>query len=243
MLTVYHKIFPPQCVFCRMRSGDNRQVCEGCEDDLPWIKQACKCCGRDTAAGDVVQALDQDVGHSGDSLMCGVCLKRRPPYYVALSCFRYSRPIDQSISAFKYFHRFVYRQVLVGYLIERIARHYEADTFPEVMLPVPLHRTRLRERGFNQALELARPIRKVFGIPIDIKSCQRVRPTKPQSHIPSNKRHPNVRGAFDVTLQQPYRHVAIVDDVVTTGATVSELSKALKKAGVKRVDVWSVAKV
>jgi len=113
---------------------------------------------------------------------------------------------------------------------------------PEIIIPVPLHRTRLRERGFNQALEIARPIARSLSIPVDYKSCERVRKTSAQSLLPAAERRKNIKGAFRVTRPIAARHVAILDDVMTTGHTVQELAATLRKAGVERIDVWVVAR-
>jgi ComF family protein len=113
---------------------------------------------------------------------------------------------------------------------------------PELIIPVPLHPARQRERGYNQALELARPLSRELSIPVDAKSCVRVQATAPQAGLEGKARRRNVRGAFRVSLAPPANHVALLDDVVTTGSTVAELAKVLLKAGVGRVDVWAVAR-
>jgi ComF family protein len=113
---------------------------------------------------------------------------------------------------------------------------------PELIVPVPLHPTRLRSRGYNQALELAHPLGRHLGIPIAPFICRRQRNTAPQVKQAMEGRHSNIQGAFQVVGRIQARHVALVDDVVTTGATVAELARTLKRAGVERVDVWAVAR-
>ena len=113
---------------------------------------------------------------------------------------------------------------------------------PELLLPVPLHPKRLRERGFNQALEIARPLGRRFQIPVEARACRRIRATRPQSELALAERRGNLRGAFAVRGALTARHLAIVDDVVTTGATVSALARVLLRQGVQRVDVWAVAR-
>ncbi|MEO6696465.1 MAG: phosphoribosyltransferase family protein, partial [Gammaproteobacteria bacterium] len=105
-----------------------------------------------------------------------------------------------------------------------------------------LHRARLRQRGFNQSLEIARPLARRLNIPVDYQSCERVRNTSAQSLLPAGERHKNIKGAFRVTHPIAARHVAIVDDVMTTGHTVQELAATLRKSGVRRVDVWVLAR-
>jgi ComF family protein len=113
---------------------------------------------------------------------------------------------------------------------------------PDLILPVPLHATRLRERGYNQAAEIARTVGRELSIPVDLRSCARVLATTPQSGLEQKARRRNVRGAFRVVRSPGADRIAILDDVVTTGSTVSELSKALLKAGAERVDVWAAAR-
>jgi ComF family protein len=113
---------------------------------------------------------------------------------------------------------------------------------PQVLLPVPLHASRLRTRGYNQALEIARVVGRELFLPIDHASCIRSAATPPQAGLDERARHRNIRGAFLVPGLLPWRHVAILDDVVTTGSTVAELSRVLRKAGVRRIQVWAVAR-
>jgi ComF family protein len=107
---------------------------------------------------------------------------------------------------------------------------------------VPLHAQRLRERGYNQSLEIARAVSRELAVPVDPAACARVVPTAPQAGLEQKDRRRNVRGAFQVVGSLPSSHVAILDDVVTTGSTVAELTRVLRKAGVARVDVWAVAR-
>jgi ComF family protein len=127
-------------------------------------------------------------------------------------------------------------------LSETIKKRYANQLLPDLLLPVPLHYKRIAERGFNQALEIARIIAKSLQIPIDAKSCIRVRNTAAQAELKSDKRKANVARAFQCIKPIAAKHVAIVDDVVTTGNTVRELSKVLHKAGVERIDVWCIAR-
>lgn len=113
---------------------------------------------------------------------------------------------------------------------------------PELLIPVPLHRSRLRERGFNQALELARPIARRLRIPIDFTSCRRIRATPAQALVAAKARRRNVKGAFEVAGKIQARHVALVDDVMTTGHTAGELAVTLRRAGIETVTVWPCAR-
>lgn len=113
---------------------------------------------------------------------------------------------------------------------------------PHYLLPVPLHPERLRERGYNQALELARPLSRILGIPIAHRLCTRRRATLAQTSLDGGERRRNLRGAFLPSLGEMPRHVAIIDDVVTTGTTVEELARTLRLAGVEVVEVWACAR-
>jgi ComF family protein len=113
---------------------------------------------------------------------------------------------------------------------------------PDVLLPVPLHSKRLRSRGYNQALELGRYISREFQLPLDVTSCIRRKATPEQAALPAKDRGGNIKGAFDVVGNVKQRHIAVIDDVMTTGSTVGELSRALLKAGAARVDVWVCAR-
>jgi len=113
---------------------------------------------------------------------------------------------------------------------------------PELIVPVPLHRERLRERGFNQSLEIARQVGKQLNLKIDYRSVIRVKPTPTQTDLPLKKRRSNVRNAFKVNRSIEARHITLLDDVVTTGSTTDELARCLKQSGVERVDVWTVTR-
>jgi ComF family protein len=116
------------------------------------------------------------------------------------------------------------------------------NAVPQLIIPMPLHPLRLKERGFNQALELARPIAKRLGIPINNKSCERIRVTQAQSLIPAPQRLHNVENAFRVNENFQATNIAIIDDVITTGHTVNELSKVLRKREVEKITIWCCAK-
>lgn len=157
-----------------------------------------------------------------------------------MSLWRYAWPADHLIQKLKFNAQLHLARLLGEHLAEHVARHVTQP--PQVILPVPLHRTRLRARGFNQALELARPIARRLGIALDYRSGARVRATAAQSLLPAAQRRRNIKGAFQVTQPLAARHVAIVDDVMTTGHTVEEFASTLRKAGVEKIEVWVLAR-
>jgi len=172
-------------------------------------------------------------------LLCGPCSRRSPPYARSIIPYRYGPPLDYLLQQLKFHQQLQIAPLLGGLLAEAVSD--AGDSLPRLILPVPLHRSRLSDRGYNQALELARPLSCQLGIPLDWRSCRRLRSTPAQTSLQGRERRKNLRGAFRVSGELP-GHVAIVDDVVTTGATVEEMAKALRGAGVGRVDVWAVAR-
>lgn len=145
------------------------------------------------------------------------------------------------IHSLKFHQRYAHARLLGTLLAERILK--EDTPRPDILIPMPLHPRRLKERGFNQSLEIARTVSRRTGTPIASDFCQRVRATEAQSQLHAASRQKNIHQAFAIQNGwRPSRHVAILDDVVTTAATVSELAKALRHAGVETIDVWSCAR-
>jgi len=216
---------PSVCPLCQEPISQHDYICSPCKNNLPYITKACPYCGK---------KLPNDIS------ICGDCLQKEDfiiDDFVAP--FHYDFPISKLIIDLK-FHKKIIHAAFLGRLM---AEHLKQRTeLPECIIPVPLHTTRLKERGYNQALEIARPISKKLNIPIDIKSCQRIRATKAQASIPSEERKQNMRNAFAVTQEISYQHVAILDDVTTTGHTITALAKTLRQAGVKQISVWCCAK-
>jgi ComF family protein len=144
------------------------------------------------------------------------------------------------ISQLKFNQRLSHARLLGQLLIDHLER--EAATMPDLIVPVPLHRQRLMERGFNQALEIARPISRHFGIELKPGLCRRSKLTPAQTGLKRKERQKNLRNAFELTQEVTGRHIALVDDVITTGSTITELALILKRGGAKRVDAWSAAR-
>jgi ComF family protein len=172
---------------------------------------------------------------------CGDCQRRPPPFDAAFAPLRYEYPLPQLIGAMKFRGRLAPARLLGALLAEALAGR--AEPLPEVLIPVPLHPSRLRERGYNQALEIARALARHCPLPVAPRLLIRQRPTRPQSELSGRERRRNLRGAFvplpGVRLPD---HVALLDDVITTGTTLAELAKVLKGQGVRRVEAWAVAR-
>lgn len=154
--------------------------------------------------------------------------------------FRYEPPIDHFISLLKFHHQLIYARLFSQCFITRLQN--KGIILPECLLPVPLHDRRLRERGFNQALEIAKPIAKNLKIPLANDLCRRIKSTQPQINLSAKQRMNNIKNAFAIYKIPHVKHVAILDDVVTTGSTVYALIQLLKNHGVEKVEVWCVAK-
>ena len=221
-------VYPPRCVLCGSPGFSDMDICEVCYHGLPWIGSAC------------TQCAIQLVKHSGDHLKCGLCLKKPPAFDRSLSLFSYEKEAVTLIHQLKFNEKLVCARLLGGMLTEAIKQHESA--LPDCILPVPLYRTRLRQRGFNQSIELARPVARAFRLPLEIQSVIRRRDTHSQTGLNKKQRRHNIRGAFKTVRSLDYDHVAILDDVVTTTSTVNELASLIKRAGVRRVDVWSIAR-
>ncbi|WP_428381633.1 ComF family protein [Nevskia ramosa] len=219
-------IVPSACLLCTGRA-DPGTICDGCRDSLPWNRIACPVCALPLA--------------SASAYICGSCAADAPHFDSALSAFRYQPPIAGAIAGLKYHAQFRQSRWLGGELAALVAARPEP--FPELLLPVPLHPRRLRERGYNQALELARGINRVLAIDIDWQAATRIRETADQIGKRATERRREVRGAFAVDQRIAGRHIALVDDVMTTGSTVNELARACQEAGAARIEVWTAARV
>ncbi|MFP5349608.1 MAG: ComF family protein [Gammaproteobacteria bacterium] len=218
---------PKTCLACGGRAGTD-EFCDPCRAALPRLGPCCVRCAIPLPGTDTERS-------------CGRCLTRPPHFERAHAVYRYEAPIDRLVQGFKYRRRLDWGRVLGDALIEHVR---DARECPDAIVPVPLHRRRLRERGYNQSLELARPIGRALDIPVLAFAVRRVRPTPAQAGLNRDERRRNVRNAFDVV--QPHhvldRHIAIVDDVMTSGHTADALARALKRAGAAKVSVWMVAR-
>ena len=221
---IQYWLYPPACMLCKgpVKEGD---LCTGCAAELPYNAMACARCALPLPS---------------PAELCGQCLQDPPAYDGAISLFRYAHPADQLILRLKFQAQLHLARALGELLALHLKR--EAPSLPELIIPVPLHRARLRQRGFNQSLEIARPLARRLNIAVDYQSCERVRNTSAQSLLPATERRKNIKDAFRVTRLLTARHVAIVDDVMTTGHTVQELAATLRKSGVERIDVWVLAR-
>ncbi|OGI57365.1 MAG: hypothetical protein A2V58_05030 [Candidatus Muproteobacteria bacterium RBG_19FT_COMBO_61_10] len=221
-------LLPRLCPACGDPAGPGRELCPGCERSLPTLRHACPRC-----------AIPYEHPHTrGD---CGACQRHPPAYTRAIALYHYAAPVNHFVRELKFHQQLGLAQLLGEQLARRLSQ--EAPR-PDLIVPVPLHRARLRERGYNQALEIARPVARALNVPLDFRSLVRVRATAPQTGMTVAARRKNVRNAF--RLRDPDairdRHVALVDDVMTTGSTVQAAAHCLRAAGATQVDIWVIAR-
>lgn len=202
-------------------------LCADCFADLPRNTHYCYRCGENFA---VAVSAPQ---------LCGRCLAKAPHFDETHAPFLYQGNMRYLIAQLKFSHQYKNARLLATLMARHIVQCAE---LPDCIVPVPLHLNRYRQRGFNQSIELARHLSKLLELPVDFKSCVRSRDTAHQTSLPAKQRRKNMRLAFNIEKKLHFQHVAIVDDVMTTGATASELALVLKQSGVDRVDVWVCAR-
>lgn len=179
--------------------------------------------------------------------LCMACQNELPknPYLIRfpfddfIAPYHYQQPISEFITALKFNQQLKYAKIMGNLLADAVLP--STTILPELIIPVPLHKKRIKERGFNQAIEISRVIAKRLKIPLDYKSCIRIKNTEAQSSLDSKNRHENIKNAFSLNKKIPAKHIALVDDVITTGSTVIELIKSIKNTADIRIDVWCFA--
>ncbi len=215
---------PSRCLLCGARGEPGLDLCAGCLADLPRNDCCCARCALPLAR---------------PAAMCGRCLQREPPWQAAWVPFRYAWPLDRLETRYKFA-----ASLAAGHALARLWRDRPPPEPAQAVVPVPLHRGRLRRRGYDQALELARELARQMRLPLHAGALCRHRATHAQSDLDAAARRRNVRGAFrlrgDARLPA---HVALFDDVMTTGATLGECARVLHRAGIQRVDAWALARV
>lgn len=222
MLPSFIKRFLPDqsCLLCGALSSHGI-CCAACTADLPhWVFAHCPICALPTLNGEV----------------CGHCLKKRPHFDRTVAVFTYDFPLDKLIHAMKFGERLE----LVNFLADSLSARIR-DT-PDFIVAMPLHPARLQTRGFNQSQLLAKRLSRNLCVPLLVPACRRTRDTAPQSTLEWQDRQKNVRQAFACDAPLTQQKIAMVDDVMTTGASMSELAHTLKQAGAGEVSAWVIAR-
>lgn len=219
----------PRCQGCGERGAPDRDLCPACDAALPRIRAACVTCGLPLHGRPA-------------AFRCDACRRATPPLTRVVAPFRYEPPLDRWLPRFKFHHDLAVGRLLSQLMLDACA----AAPRPEALVPVPLHRARLRSRGYDQALELARPIARELALPLRTDLLARRRATSAQSSLHAAERQNNPCGAFLALPfgpdDRPPAHIALVDDVMTTGSTLHAAARALLDGGIARVDAWVCAR-
>ena len=224
---IQNQLYPPACSLCGNRGLDDLDLCSACHHQLPRNLHPCSRCALPLPAG-------------SNSNLCGRCAKNAPLFQRIYAPFLYQSPVDHLIQALKF-----HQQLANGRLLGKLLANHLLDqgyTPPQVIVPVPLHEKQLRERGFNQSAELARQVARELKLGWSSQLLHKVRHTQPQHGLDQKHRLKNLRRCFRFDNRRALTHVAIVDDVVTTGSTASEITRALNRQGVEHVQVWALAR-
>lgn len=243
-------VWPPCCAVCGEDGGDGRDLCTACAAALPWNLAGCPRCG-----------LPDALASAGG---CAACRRHPPVFGSTVAAFRYGFPLDRLLPRFKFHGDLAAGRLAAQLLGDAVAAsgrfgvrsegrcaarsgvrsgdRSAAEARP-ALVPLPLHPARLRERGFDQALELARPLARRFGLPLRSDLLRRIRATAAQTGLHDvGQRRANLQGAFAVPPVALPAEVVLVDDVMTTGATLGEAASVLRAAGVTRIEAWVVAR-
>ena len=221
--SILDHLLPPRCLLCG-GATQGRLLCKSCDTDLPWLGQdRCPQCAQP----------------SPQAQLCGPCLRDAPAFDRTHAALIYDFPIASVIQALKYGQRLEIGPALAEIWLDAA----RPSPMPDLLVPMPLHPARLRERGFNQAVELARRLAPQCRVPLDRDACRRIRDTPPQAALPLKARRKNLRNAFAARPDRVGgKRIAIVDDVMTSGSSLNELAIALKKAGAIEVECWVMAR-
>ena len=222
---ILYGMIPGQCILCSCLTSRHLDLCFACEADLPTITNPCWRCG-----------LVTEQQHE----LCFSCQARPPPFSHCFSGLAYLPPVDRLINQFKNQQKIITGKTLAQVLVRNyVATHMN---FPDYWLPVPLHKSKLKSRGFNQALEIAEVLSDATQVPINNRLCRRIKNTAEQKTLTAKQRRRNMKNVFTLDTKLNGENIGIVDDVVTTTSTVSELSRILLTNGAKQVQIVCLAR-
>lgn len=225
-LKIIQTLLPQRCLLCDAGSG-NKPICNDCLHDLPALtKERCPVCALPTFNAEI----------------CGHCLQHPPAFDATIAAFSFVFPMDALLRALKYRGELSVAEIAANGIISSLTSQH----LPDLLIPMPLHPQRLQERGFNQAMEISRRIARHTQCLLSTNNIIRLRHGEPQASLPLHKRAKNVKGVFAVNdavgTDLRGKHIAVIDDIMTSGASLNELAKTLKKAGAARVECWVAAR-
>jgi len=216
-------LFPQACVLCNASNGGDLGLCTACLSDLPFHHAPhCPQCGLPSA----------------NNILCGACIAATPDFDITNAAFRYEFPVSELLQHYKYSHQLD----LAERFAKLLTQHLSKQALPDLIIPMPLHPKRLKERGFNQSLEIAKIVSKQLNITLDYSACTRTKYSQPQASLPLKQRANNIKGAFKCAKSLTGLRVALIDDVMTTGASLNALAKAVKAKGASHVECWVLAR-
>ncbi len=228
--SLLYKLLPGRCVICKAPSHRQIDLCQACEHELPTTPSPCAQCGMSCLA---ISNHDQ---------ICGTCVAHPPEYDRTFCAFTYVSPVNLLVKEFKNGHNLVFGKVMSQVLAKKYRATLVNRPAPHLLLPVPLHKNRLKLRGFNQATEIAQVISDTCRIKVNTRACSRHKENVDQKKLPANQRKSNVEQVFTLNRRFNGYRVAIVDDVLTTGSTVSALAELLRQHGASSIEVIALAR-
>lgn len=224
---LFFTLIPGSCILCEARTNRRLDLCRECELCLPRITNPCRQCGLPVA-----QPSD----------ICTACRLSPPVFEHCFAPFVYRWPLDRLINDFKSHNHIILGRVLASAMSRGYMEVTPRESLPDILLPVPLHKRRLRSRGFNQSVEIAEVLADTGNLRLDNRLCRRIRDAAPQKTLTAGQRKRNLHGAFTLDREPAGERIAIVDDVVTTAATVSEIGQLLLAHGASRIEVIALAR-
>ncbi len=219
---LYRKLFPIPCLLCGL-PAEHDPLCQACAAELPLLGPACLRCAMPLESAQI----------------CGRCLMQPPVSAHSFSLYRYQAAIKRCITSFKFHQQLQFADFFASRMQQQIALR---EDLPDSLIPIPLHPLRLRQRGFNQAHEIARRLAQSLKLQCQPGLLQRVRYTRSQSQLSFKQRGQNLRRAFSCCTETVPAHIAIIDDVMTSGHTSAEAAKVLQQHGAETIEVWTIAR-
>ncbi len=217
-----NSVLPERCCLCLQ--PDSGGFCHRCQDILPWIHSSCQRCGKAMTIPGI----------------CGQCQNKNIYFDQVVVPFQYKEPVSRHLHQLKYQGQFSIAPSMAKILAAKIIK--SGCAFPDVLIPVPLHPNRLRQRGFNQASLIAQHVGKLLGLPLDRQLVSRIRDTPSQTELNAVEREKNMQDAFAVSPGGRYDSVAVIDDIITSGATINAICGKLRDQNYNQISAWAIAK-